>query len=105
MADSYSPTASSIRVMLKDFKRNSRLPVDLVEATTKATVLGQQAWEAARASNSWNDFEPHMETIFSLKRREAELLRDEGTLYDALLDQYEEGANSKALTQVFSGLA
>lgn len=104
MAAPNSPLAASIRVLLKDFKRNSRLPVELVEATTKATVLGQQAWEAARASNSWKDFEPHMETIFSLKRQEAELLRDSGTLYDALLDQYEEGANSESLTQVFAGL-
>ncbi len=102
--DPNSPIGASIRVMLKDFRRNSRLPVELVEATTKATVLGQQAWEAARAANSWKDFQPHMETIFSLKRQEAELLRDDGTLYDALLDQYEEGANSKSLTTVFAGL-
>lgn len=104
MSDPHSPTAASIRNMLKDFRRNSRLPVDLVEATTKATALGQQAWEAARTADSWSDFEPHMATIFGLKRQEAELLRDEGTLYDALLDQYEDGANSKSLTTVFSGL-
>ncbi len=104
VANPNSPIAASIRVMLKDFKRNSRLPVELVEATTKATMLGQQAWEAARGADSWKDFEPHMQTIFSLKRQEAELLRDEGTLYDALLDQYEEGANSQALTSVFAGL-
>ena len=104
MSDLHSPTAASVRVLLKDFKRNSRLPVELVEATTKATTLGQQAWEAARAANSWNSFEPHMETIFSLKRQEAELLRDAGTLYDALLDQYEQGARSESLTQVFAGL-
>lgn len=104
MSDSHSSTAASIRMLLKDFRRNSRLPVELVEATTKATVLGQQAWEAARAANSWSDFEPHMATIFSLKRQEAELLRDAGTLYDALLDQYEDGANSQSLTAVFAGL-
>ncbi len=104
MSDPYTATAASVRVLLKDFKRNSRLPIELVEATTRATVLGQQAWEAARAANAWKSFEPHMETIFSLKRQEAELLRDEGTLYDALLDQYEEGARSESLTVVFAGL-
>ncbi len=104
MSDPASPIAASVRMMLKDFRRNSRLPVELVEATTKATVLGQQAWEAARAADSWSAFAPHMETIFDLKRQEAELLRDDGTLYDALLDQYEDGANSKSLTAVFAGL-
>ncbi len=104
MSDPASPIAASVRMMLKDFRRNSRLPVELVEATTKATVLGQQAWEAARAADSWSAFAPHMQTIFDLKRQEAELLRDDGTLYDALLDQYEDGANSKSLTAVFAGL-
>ena len=104
MSEPASPTAASVRMMLKDFRRNSRLPVELVEATTKATVLGQRAWEAARAVDSWSAFAPHMETIFALKRQEAELLRDDGTLYDALLDQYEEGANSESLTAVFAGL-
>lgn len=104
MSDPATPMTASVRRMLKDFRRNSRLPVELVEATTKATVLGQQAWEAARAADSWSAFAPHMETIFDLKRQEAELLRDDGTLYDALLDQYEDGANSKSLTVVFAGL-
>ena len=104
MSDPASPIAASVRMMLKDFRRNSRLPVELVEATTKATVLGQQAWEAARAADNWSAFAPHMQTIFDLKRQEAELLRDDGTLYDALLDQYEDGANSKSLTAVFAGL-
>ncbi len=104
MQDSHAPTAASVRQMLKDFQRNSRLPVELVEAQAKATALGQRAWESARAANIWSEFEPHMAAIFSLKREEAALLRDQGTLYDALLDQYEDGARSESLTAVFAGL-
>ncbi len=104
MQDPHSPVAASIRMMLKDFQRNSRLPVELVEAMAKATALGQRAWESARAANNWNEFEPHMAEIFALKREEAALLRDDGTLYDALLDQYEDGARSDSLTVVFAGL-
>jgi carboxypeptidase Taq len=100
----HSPTGASILKLWKDFQRNVRLPVALVEAITKATALGQQSWEAARAANSWAAFEPHMQKIFDLRREEAELLRDEGTLYDTLLDQYEEGARSEVLTSVFAGL-
>ncbi|MCA9159937.1 MAG: carboxypeptidase M32, partial [Planctomycetales bacterium] len=98
------PITASIARLLKNFRRNSRLPIDLVEATSKATVLGQQAWEKARASDSWELFRPHLKEIFGLRRREAELLCDGGSLYDALLDQYEEGARSEELTKVFASL-
>ncbi len=102
--EAHSPRGASIVRLWKDFRRNSQLPVDLVEAISKATVLGQQAWEKARAADSWQDFEPHLSNIFSLRRQEAEILRGEGSLYDALLDQYEEGAKSAELTEVFASL-
>lgn len=98
------PTGATIQRLNKEFQRNVRLPIELVEATAKATVLGQQAWERARADDSWSQFEPHLREIFQLRRHEAELLCDEGTLYDALLDQYEEGANSSELTATFATL-
>lgn len=103
-SDPHSSHGASIIRLWKDFRRNSQLPVDLVESISKATVLGQQAWEKARTADSWTAFEPHLKEIFSLRRQEAEILRGEGTLYDALLDQYEEGAKSSALTEVFAAL-
>ena len=98
------PTKSSIKRLAKDFRRNTQLPVELVQAISKATVLGQQAWEQARAKDDWNHFKPHMSEVYSLRRQEAELIRGEGTLYDALLDQYEEGASSTVLTEIFAQL-
>lgn len=103
-AERHSPVGAAIGRLRKDFHRNSRLPIDLVEATSRATVLGQQAWEKARASDSWELFRPHLQEIFGLRRREAEILQDHGSLYDALLDQYEEGAKSEELTKVFASL-
>ncbi len=102
--DRNSAIGATITRLLKDFHRHSRLPTELVEATSKATVLGQQAWEKARASDSWQLFQPHLQEIFALRRREAELLCEGGALYDALLDQYEEGAKSDELTQAFASL-
>jgi carboxypeptidase Taq len=104
VAERHQPIAASILRLKKDFDRHVRLPMDLVEATARATALGQQAWDAARKTNSWHEFKPHLETIFSLRRQEAELLRTDGSLYDALLDQYEEGAKAANLTLVFAKL-
>ncbi len=104
VSDPHAPQAASIARLWKDFRRNSQLPVDLVEAISKATVLGQQAWEKARATDAWKVLEPHLSEIFALRRREAEILRGDGSLYDALLDQYEEGAKCSELTKVFAAL-
>ncbi|QDV27613.1 carboxypeptidase M32 [Aureliella helgolandensis] len=103
--DTTSQVGATIARLHKDFQRNTRLPIDLVQAISKATVLGQQAWEKARAANDWAYFQPYMTEIFLLRRREAELLAEEGgSLYDALLDQYEEGARSEQLTAIFANL-
>ena len=59
-AEPNSQRGATVHRLLKDFERNARLPVDLVEAISKATVLGQQAWEEARREDRWAKFEPHM---------------------------------------------
>lgn len=100
----HSPPAASVLRMWKDFRRNSLVPVELVEAISLATTLGQQAWESARARSDWREFAPHLQAIFDLRRREAEILRADGSLYDALLDQYEEGARCASLSQIFAQL-
>lgn len=97
-------TRATIERLSKDYKRNTQLPMDLVQAISKATVLGQQAWEQARAKDDWQMFKPHMSEVYSLRKQEAELIKGDGSLYDALLDQYEEGASSQVLTQTFADL-
>ncbi|GAB5403714.1 MAG: carboxypeptidase M32 [Aureliella sp.] len=103
-ADPNSQTGAAIRKLRKDYERNARMPLALVKAISKATVLGQQAWERARADDDWKQFEPHMEEVFKLRREEAALTADGSSLYDALLDQYEEGAKSDQLTETFADL-
>ncbi len=102
--DPHSDFGATIARLYKDYRRHSRLSVELVQAISKATTLGQQAWEQARHRNDWASFQPHMETIFSLRRREAEMLSDGGPLYDSLLDHYEEGARSQQLSATLAEL-
>ncbi|MCU0708654.1 MAG: carboxypeptidase M32 [Pirellula sp.] len=100
-----SPIGASIRCMRRDYDKHVRLPESLVKQIAKATSLGQQAWVLARKENAFQSFRPHLEEILSLRRQEADLLVDEGmTRYDALLDQYEEGARISTLSDLFSRL-
>lgn len=93
----------AIQCLLRDYEKHAKLPVDLVSALAKATTLGQQAWVKARSADSWEDFRPHLQEIVRLRREEAALLRSpNGSLYDAMIDQYEEGARSQELTTIFA---
>jgi carboxypeptidase Taq len=104
----HSPAGAAIAGWLRDYRRQVRLPQKLVEALARATSLGQQAWVVARSADNWSDFRPHLSEIIGLRRQEAELLVEllpgDGQLYDALLDQYEEGARTAAITAMFAQL-
>jgi carboxypeptidase Taq len=95
----------SIAVLRRDYERNRKLPETLVKAITRATVLGQQAWAAARKSDCFADFEPSLTEVVRLHREKADLLKTgQCTRYDALMDDYEPGATTEELRPVFANL-
>ncbi len=103
--DRESIDAANIRGLLRDFKRNIQLPESLVKATAHATSIGQQIWAEARANDDFISFLPALETIINLRREEASILqKPDRTKYDSLLDQYEEGADSEHIANVFDSL-
>lgn len=99
-----SDLAVTVRCLQRDLIRRQKLPLDLVQAMTKAIVLGQQAWSVARPKHDFDSFLPHLQTIVSLKREEAQLLAIEGSPYNGLLDVYEEGAREADLVEMFTKL-
>ena len=92
-------SASSLQLLYRDYQRDAKLPTDLVQAIAKASVLGQQAWERARAVDDWALFQSSLTEMIRLKREEAQLLSDGGCPYDALLDHYERGASIAPTTK------
>ncbi|MBM3967098.1 MAG: carboxypeptidase M32, partial [Planctomycetes bacterium] len=104
-ANPNSSIGALIRCVRRDFDKNVRLPEALVKQLAKATSLGQQIWVKAKRDNDFSAFQPALEEIISLRREEASLLATDGEpLYDALLDQYEEGAKSRDVASVFDKL-
>jgi carboxypeptidase Taq len=91
----------NVRLSLEDFEKNARLPADFVEAITRQSSESYQAWMEARAAKDFKIYEPHLEKMVALKRRQAELYGYEHHPYDALLDDYEKGASTALLDPVF----
>jgi carboxypeptidase Taq len=70
----------------------------------RVASLAQQEWAAARRQATFARFRPWLEKIITLKRREADCLAYGDHPYDALLDEYEPGARTEPLAELFAAL-
>ena len=95
---------ADVREARRRHEKARKLPPSLVTELARTTTLAYDAWVAARRDSDFPAFSPWLTRILKLKRQEAECLKNGGTLYDALLDEYEEGATEDHLQQVFSRL-
>ncbi len=99
-----SDEAALVRVTRRDWKRATKLSADLVARLARATSLGQQAWQRARAASAFAEFAPHLEDILALSREKADALGYTEHIYDPLLDEYEPGMTTVQLEAVFADL-
>jgi carboxypeptidase Taq len=99
-----SPEAANVREWSRNYDRATKLPKTLVEELARTTSIAQQEWVEARKASSFAKFQPWLESIIRLKREEAACLSNGGNPYDALLDEYEPGANGDSLAKLFADL-
>ncbi|MEW4527822.1 carboxypeptidase M32 [Maioricimonas sp. JC845] len=100
-----SERAANVREARRSYERATKLPRRLVEEQSRARTLGQQAWVDARRRKNFADFQEWLERIVALKQEEAEAVGyGDGVRYDALLDDYEPGATTAQVKEVFGPL-
>jgi carboxypeptidase Taq len=104
VADPESPTSANVRELRRAYSRQTKLPRALVEDLARATSRGHSEWVTAKHEKQFARLLPALETIIGLKRNEAECLGYEEDAYDALLDEYEPGARSRDLAELFDAL-
>jgi carboxypeptidase Taq len=102
--DQESDAAVNVREIRRGYDRAVKVPKRLVEELARVTTRAQQVWQEARKNNDFAAFRPSLETIVALKREEAQAVGFKGVPYDALLDEYEPGADTAAVTHVFAAL-
>ncbi len=90
--DPHGAESTTVRELLRDWKRDWRLPVDLVAEISHATVRGQHVWDASRKADDFMHFASSLKRIVSLKREAGEAMALGGDIYEALADEYEPGA-------------
>jgi len=102
--DPVSTEASLVRVARRDYEKALKIPATLVAEMAEAVARGKQAWRKARATDTYATFAPHLERLIDLNVQKAEALGYDDCLYDALLDQYEEGMKTATVEAVFTDL-
>ncbi len=103
-ADLEPVEAANIRVISREFERQSRVPTDLAREIARVTSAAQGEWAEARAAGDFAAFQGTLAKVVDLRRQEAAALADGGDLYDALLGEYEPGMRAAELDQLFAGL-
>jgi len=98
--------SANLREIRRSYDQAVRLPTALVREIAETTTHAQHAWKDARQSSSFDGFSPWLEKIVGLAREKADCLTRDGMTdrYDALLDQYEPGARTAEIVEVFRDL-
>lgn len=96
--------AAMLRVTKRDLDLATKIPTELVAEKTRLGAIAHEDWVKARATNNFKGFAPTLERMFEIARKEAEYLGYKDHIYDALLDQYEEGATAADVRKMFEDL-
>lgn len=95
---------ASIKELAKQRRKAKRVPDALVRDLAETTSLAYEHWVQARQRSDFGRFQPWLEKVVDLKRREAGFLQDGDTLYEALLDEYEPEMTEATLDSLFGVL-
>lgn len=93
-----------IREIWRDFSREKKLPKEFVAELSRTVAEAHHDWIEAKKKSDFSIFQPTLEKIVVLKRKEAELVGYTGSPYNALLDQYEQGSTTEDLSILFEEL-
>jgi len=96
--------AAMVRVVRRDLDLATKLPAALVAEKVRLGAIAHEEWVKARKENDFASFAPTLEKMFDIARQEAEALGYTEHIYDALLDQYEEGAKASDARAMFESL-
>lgn len=101
------PDSDSRRIIedaARIYRKQTRVPSEMVVEMSLATSVATQAWQKARQEDDFFLFKPHLDKIFALKRQYAELFAPYEHIYDPLLDDFERGMKTSEVKAIFAQL-
>ena len=99
-----SDAASLVRVSRRRWEKARRVPSELAADMARAASLGQEAWVKARAQSDFSAFAPYLRRNLELARSYVACFEHYDCPYDVLLDDYEPGMRTAAVSRLFAEL-
>ncbi len=94
----------NVRKSLDRYQKETKLPTEFVKELSRAQSNAFQAWIKAREANDFSVFKDPLQRIVHLLRKKTALLGYTAHPYDALLNEYEQGATVDYLDQLFGSV-
>ena len=94
----------NIRGWRRDYDLATKLPAEFVEELSRTTAQATHVWAEARKRSDFAHYQPMLEKLVRLVQEKADRLGWEACRYDALLDEYEPGAKTADLAEMFAKL-
>ncbi len=97
---------ANLREIRHQFIHANAMPAELVEKIVLAQSDSHMTWREARPSNDFKRLAPKLDTLFQLKREEANIKAGIMgiTPYEALLDQFDPGRREVQVDRIFDDL-
>jgi len=99
--------SANLREMRRAWLHATAVPADLVAAQSRAAAAAEATWRTARADADYAALQPFLGEVLALKREagaaKAEAL--DRPVYDALMDEYEPGADGARVVSILEDFA
>ena len=86
----------------KDVIKSRKLPPSLVKEFSKQSSLAFSKWQEARHKNNYEIFRPYLAKLIDLLKEKAKLIDPKNSVYNVLLDDFEEGMSVEILRKQFA---
>lgn len=93
-----------VKRMKRDIDRDSRIPEALYTEYVQKQAEASQAWKEAKNASDYSIFAPHLNNLIELTKKITAYTDPDKEIYDALLNQYEEGMDSESIDRIFNEL-
>lgn len=90
--------------MKREYDKNKRIPADVFTAYVRTQAEAGNAWKEAKNASDFSIFAPYFEQLIALKKKIYSYTDPDMEVYDAMLEQYEEGMNSATIDRLFDEL-
>ncbi len=95
-----SSDAAFLRFFRREHERRVRLPKEFVMELARETTKAISVWQEAKKRNDFSLFAPNLSVLVSLMRKKASYTGYAKHPYDALIGEYEPGADTEAIRGV-----